>query len=1781
MNKLKFLSLASILLASSISTSVQASGTLPFYNNGNALYIRNLPSGPNFGRVDDTIGVKPILGEYRYPTIHKGKFDINSKGIEDIDNFINTSFPVAGRGQTFAYPGQPFYHLVTLDTDKDERNARNIIESEKVTADIVQKIYNGNPNYVLKALPVYNPKGSAGFYGNFYYIRDIAKWSGGYAENTIGDSYDSVNPTRLYIVQTSFPDITVFKTNQSTANVGEPLTFSLEGFEYVSLNRTQVNYSIKIKKDGTTYRTLEGQVNSNKSIKNPAKSEEEEAGKFTVTSTDSWVPSEEGTYTAELQIVDEVYRSKSGPVLSIKIDSSGGDIIVTEPEPKENMPPTASVSTESFYYWPETVSISTIGHDPDGELASELLLVDGQPSSNTWISPRVMEKTPHDVRYMVTDEAGEIAEAMTSFDILPTFPKAETDIIGKLKQNRAVLIDAKASNRVSPVHVAPIDFSKSKWSIKPVSSGLTLSDIKIRPSTDPSIRQLLFKKAGQYELTLTVTNRYGEESEVHTRILDIQPDLKPNARFTVDKSIYTRDKADSKQTTITLTDGSNSPDGDIIDKRIWYVEFDADNDGLFGTPADGGKQVLSTANLTHVVYKTKKVGNYRFSLDVKEKFGEATYEEFVLPNEYLSDQSDVLDSSNRASEYLKVENFNLPNYDKGILVDNIPPIIDFGIKRMNSIEVVLDFGGMDQATLQRKTGSRPGAGVGNGGGGGVYDHYYYTIDENYKNMLTAYASSLETDLRMKGIDATVKLNSKYFQILDSDGECVTNIPVWGWVDYGSYSYSSYSGTSPYSGSWEVTSSSSSPIYSYSSYSGTSPYSGSWEVTSSSSSPIYQYRVTGCVNPKDGSWHNPPCVEKANEVWGNVQVGTNYTASLRLQTGTNYTASLRQWVSNYQFVITSYKNEGCGPDNRPGDPSTDPSGIDQKIDTTDFTQDFNNYVFSSNQKKFYYKMDLNKWTWGANTSKKSLVVNKIKNNNVYFWSNSDNTVRTDAQSLITSTGLEGNYTQYSTEYLQSNIQRLKDYILNRYMIEENPESFTVLVGDELDYTTQYTDFENDPEFQREWKFIHDQTQVNGRIIDNQSSGPIAQSGLYLTAPMQLTEPGTYTVTLRAKDNPLSDLGNDSRFANFRKWSDSEIVRKYVINVHRRPIADFSFNVAAGALALTLNPSLSYDPDHQFNRTDKGIIEYTWEKYVVDGVEYSGKPPVNLAAMKDYLVTLRVKDIDGAYGYVTKIVSTKNINLQPVALFDAPNLVLSNSLLNIVDRSYDPNGDALTNYQLTVKRASDRVTVWTGTSFPTSFSSIGLGSGTYIVGLTVDDIPKYPPSLRSDLFEKTIQVIQNRPPNSCFELSRSAIAPASITCTDGMTSPYNLHVDEPVIYTDKSSDPDNHQLINYTWKIEKLSTLNEVIDSWNIGSPPTDFSLYGVGKYRVTQVVFDNPPAPLPSLSGQISKIYNVIKGPQNPYAMFEYSPLLPISGNNIQLTDRSWDEDGTVVQWLWTIQAPNGTTTAQTTKNPVITNAQVGTYKVTLDVWDDTSPTRLKSKIPAYKEIIVSPAPPNLPPTALFVWDPFIPFLGDTLKLDPDTSFDLDGTITTYTWQIRSKEGVVTNSTNRYPTFLSNSEYFDVNLTVRDDKDATASISQRITVNIAKLIPFVTHTTEWKNYWVGKGFNADVNKFLAGEKFVIQLKTSPANRVEGKIRFPKIGEVMIPSSDFRLVSTTSNEYLWEATLWRDDFVYIPKGEYLFEFTGYHPVNNPTVFSSDFYLIEIVDSIYNSLKFHQSF
>lgn len=1391
-----------------------------------------------------------------------------------------------------------------------------------------------------------------------------------------------------------------------------------------------------------------------------------------------------------------------------------------EPEPLPNNPPIASVFTSPEYYWPETVEFQDNSFDHDGEIISRDLRVDGEPSGYTKNFPRVTEEETHTVTLTVTDDDLAIDTDSRDFKILPTTPKAMLQTSGTLKENRKVSFDAHVSDQATPSsRVAPINYDLTTWQFTPKSPGLTLSDIKIAESSDGGKRDVLFKKAGEYEVTITVTNKYGETSAPYSQTITIIPDEKPIASFTVNQKIALRDVNNSKKATIKLVDSSRSIDNDFIKQRIWSVEYDSNNDGVFGTPMDTPKQVISSNNETTVFYETDRVGYYRFTLEVVEGFGQPTIERFIDDSDYRRDITEKVDDHDKVSEYSKTENFNIPEKDKAVEISNSPPSVDFGMQTHRLVDVVIDVGGLTKATLQHKTGTRPG-GTFTNDGGGQYDHYYYTYDHSEKNEVMSLVADLETELKTKGIDARVIIEDSFYQKPDTDGEGIRNIPNWGYRTYYSYPQTTTTGYSGYSPPY--------PWYIVSSYK-------SGEVVVATAT--FRSAAEAQAYPVERDWRYCTAGTFPN---GDYKYDCTYVKFV-------YTYTLEKQEIYYNWEILNYYDQGIN--------ST------EQADPTRLKDNFMRHFYRQNAEVVYVRLDNQNWTWINDTSEFNPIASRMKQANIYFWNTAYNTNRSNFDRLIASGSNIGQFSLYDVYFKARNVQDVKDYLISKYLFKAESENLTILLGEKLDYTVEYSDFENDPELKREWKFVHDNTKVNGREIDNQQP-TISESGYWLNAPVQLNAVGTYRIQLRAKDNPV--YFGDSRFNNYQKWSDESIVREYIVNVHRRPIADFKFNIdVANNYKLTLDPSLSYDPEHQYNRGDKGIVEVKWTSYLVDGVKYNGPPPTNLQVNKIYDVTLQVKDIDGAYGSVTKRISTKGLNEKPVALFDAPDTVYLSQLLNIQDRSYDPNGDPLTNYQITIRKQGDPTIIKTLTEFPKTMKELGVTPGIYVMGLTVEDIPKYPPSLRSDLYERTIKVLpDNDPPTSLFSLS---------------PNPLQLGLDEKAIYKDMSYDVNGDPLINYSWKVEKVDDKGNIIQTWEMGSPPTDFTEYGLGKYRIYQTVFDDPPDPLPSLSDTSMIEFEVIMGKQRPFAVISWTPELPIEGDKIVLDpDKSFDFDGTITKWDWTIEDPQGNITTSNLRKPMITNAKKGNYKVTLHVWDNDN---LRSVLPAVQIIPVKEKPPNQIPVAFFTFNPLTPIYGHEITFNPDNSYDLDGTIVGWQWTFKDSNGKITTSNEKYPKLIANSYVYDVTLIVRDNEGAVSLPFTRKVFVKPELIPLVYHTPEWEQIRIKH--NRPVNMFYAGEKFMIRVQTSPALSVEGKVNFGgDIGTIEIPKGAF--IKANPEGTLWESSLWHEKFQYIPEGEYVFEFLSLHDGGyGNTLTAEGIYKVIIDGNVYSPMNFHRNY
>ena len=195
---------------------------------------------------------------------------------------------------------------------------------------------------------------------------------------------------------------------------------------------------------------------------------------------------------------------------------------------------------------------------------------------------------------------------------------------GTLKENRKVTFKESSD---SPAKY-PVIAAKTTWKIESLYGDIPASEIKYSGSlTGKKEFDVLFKKAGEYLVTLTVENTAGYKDTVQ-RAVTIKPDEVPYTNFTFQEKIY-RDPVKGNLATFEFTDRSYSTDGDPITTRNWYVIFDANNDGVYNE----AKVLFQSGNETNVVYESKHVGKYRFFLEVQEEFGQPTIDAFVTAND--------------------------------------------------------------------------------------------------------------------------------------------------------------------------------------------------------------------------------------------------------------------------------------------------------------------------------------------------------------------------------------------------------------------------------------------------------------------------------------------------------------------------------------------------------------------------------------------------------------------------------------------------------------------------------------------------------------------------------------------------------------------------------------------------------------------------------------------------------------------------------------------------------------------------------------------------------------------------------------------------------------------------------------------------------------------------------------------------------------------------------------------------------------------------------------------
>lgn len=333
------------------------------------------------------------------------------------------------------------------------------------------------------------------------------------------------------------------------------------------------------------------------------------------------------------------------------------------PPPQEptNIPPVAVISAPPTVKAGERVFMSGTGsYDPDGFIEHYYWITPAAfgyiEGSSGYVWYPVSSVGNREIELVVADNRGAMGNTKKNIQVIPPTPTAKIQVLGTLKENRTVVINTFASS--SP-EMFPIDNSKRRITITPVSGG-TASDIKYEGSLNGTIlKEVLFKKAGTYKATVYVENTAGY-SDTTEQIFVIKEDLPPVGYIMPIQKTH-RDGNNNNWATIEIQDRSYSPDNDTITDRVWSITYNDNNSkNADGSPrfSDNTSFLISEADLTIGVpraythngmqylvektqsnvltIKTKEVGYYLINLSVREVFGQPTLSQFVSPLDYKS-----------------------------------------------------------------------------------------------------------------------------------------------------------------------------------------------------------------------------------------------------------------------------------------------------------------------------------------------------------------------------------------------------------------------------------------------------------------------------------------------------------------------------------------------------------------------------------------------------------------------------------------------------------------------------------------------------------------------------------------------------------------------------------------------------------------------------------------------------------------------------------------------------------------------------------------------------------------------------------------------------------------------------------------------------------------------------------------------------------------------------------------------------------------------------------------
>lgn len=785
---------------------------------------------------------------------------------------------------------------------------------------------------------------------------------------------------------------------------------------------------------------------------------------------------------------------------------------------------------------------------------------------------------------------------------------------GEHKENRKVILDISRTPRIEKVIKEATQWEFAVIGENGERPAIEGDDYAIDDnSSDSFTKNLIFKKAGTYEVEVTVyTNTSSKSTSLELIILE---DVAPIADFTVGDYYY-RDPEAGNQAAAELIDMSYSTDKDEIGQRIWTIYFDSDNDGSF---EDEQGEDVSIGNDTKFSFYTDRVGSYQVELTAVESFHN-TISHLITEADYRSDNT--VDKSVETKSFIvgnvkpeaSVEVAISKDVDLVFTVGSSDTdIINTYAEKINDIKGTLEEQGyqvnLSTITTSKLTAQDTFAWT-------EYDHYNYV--DRYLPTLTKHIIYEGNHIKMLGY-SYAPLKDFLLVEDENDSQKIFSFDIqrdgtdWHSMEGGGFLFNSSIRDNKLYGFCILITQSGLKLVQITGVDLNSFRNGNYSMVQSAGKLLRTFPFSNLY-----AEHHLKIVADSQSI--SLWDGT-------LQVIDNYKLPENDYGYGYGPII-SHGSHACGQQSY----FTFANILMETISGEKLADVLENFEWTSNTSRYVVNLSDSSMDDFQSDEELAAVAKQILEHNISFIGIGNSVNSQQYTDIINAAAGKGLYV--SSEDVETSAVNMQNYILS----SENSKDFTidqyVTVDQRIDYINSYSDYEKDPRYDQMWEYEYDPTvfynkQGNTEIQTFTSDKPVKD----------FAEAGAYSIRLKVRDNPV---GENDAFDEYRLWSDESIFQK-VLMVHNRPVVELDATVYkenSGDSQCYVNIiDNCYDLDH-LNEKGKGITSknYQWKK-LHDAQWTPGRLSNKIDAGEIYIVSLIATDEEGNDSYpAIRIIST---------------------------------------------------------------------------------------------------------------------------------------------------------------------------------------------------------------------------------------------------------------------------------------------------------------------------------------------------------------------------------------------------------------------------------------------------------------------------------------------------------------------------------------------------------------